>query len=1711
MKTTWKTASVFISSTFRDMHSERDILVKRVFPKIREKLLPYRIKLIDIDLRWGITQEQSENEKTIEFCLDSIDNCRPFFVGILGERYGWIPAPYPHSITARFPDLVKDNGTSITALEIIHGVFKEKRDNAVFFFRDSAFANSVPDRFKNIICAESDIHREKQNTLKNIIRNQKLVYPLFEDYPCNFAGLSIDWELLAEGAPSYIAEYMKANSNNGIIPKENITNASEEVNSWLQQNAIITLDGMEVFADKVYEAIWAMLANAYPEIEKSSVVNVDNNLLVDNEHSSFADELSSSFIGRKKLRDEFSRITGGELLVYTGPTGSGKSALMASLVSQWQHNNPEGDSIIHFAGSGSQSNSADIFFARLYRLICVLADVQEPEVVDPNLVPNSIRKVIEQLNKNKKLIIAIDDLDLIFGDKGFDLRWLPSVIPENITIVISVCDDRHEAEKNLKQLTGFGARFIQIPMLRENERTEIIKQIPALWAKALDDNQIKLLSQHPAANNPLFLTIALEELRKFGSFERLERKIKQFPQYTGKQGLTDMYKQMLHRLERELGLSNIVAPLCLLACSKTGLKESEINNICVDVDNELIAQLWRELRVHINNSNGLLSYYHLSLKQAVEELYLSQNHDISKYHLLLADFFKKYPDKVRALPELLEHYYVIGDTIAMTDLLCNLKNYLVMRKQFPSLLKESFNRLNIAKPSLLLHQALCQQIKGYDKIINSQEGVALSFWQPSDTKEILLYDGDNDKYITPILDDWQHDVIIELVRYVNETAMFTADNFFIVLKSLAILEAELGPAHARTLEALSVALPLLTPNIDKSDVSGYLMRALMMSNMYLNQNHPVNLKIHMHVQDINRETDPENNSFIDDFAELGSLFHSDADNSEIRELPQDIPIRESQRNELWAFLLIRHSQMLRTTNSSDEAFEYCKKATDFCVTNLGNAHQYTILAKSNLASFFSEVLNDRKKGNILLKEALTDIDKLLGTHSFIGLTLLNNLSVSYGNNGEFDDGLPFYREVVDRKKQIYGETNESTLHSIYNLAWCLKNLKQYAEALELVRKVVAGFESLGDDYKSDYVTMQYHRVEIMEESGDFDNAAILFEKLYTGFMEDYDNNDWYNFFALNTKLAEWLINEGEHNEAVNVYKNVIDQLVNVEGAKKYLDESLYYYSMVMRKIIDKAEKTNNLDEKIVRLQDLIMTYLEIYPDGHPDILEMQFEYGKALNNAGKYEDAEGMLRLCYEQFEITKGRDDPQTRITASILSDTLMKLGKTEEAGAILTESIKAGAARKTDTLSMLERIIGDKEEKFGVNHPETIKSFSESADILADEGKYEAAVKYYQQAITRAEITYGPIALETIFIAERLSQLYLSSEKYAEAEPLLRRITDVFERSKDVPVEHKIGTMVVHSDILMAIEEDDEASAVLKKALSVCEHKFGKLALITLEIIIKLVIVNRKLDNKDNASAYYQDFVNRLNDICSEESIKKIVNSYLLQKDKLYNERISRGIDVIKEMKKQGKMENVGNSAQELKEMAQTMTQNEVKVDAPEGADDLIKWTVLFSKLDPDEKSMLLWSNFCENFETLIDDDDPAKYLPGFSCAKWLAHYDAHEIVVNVLIKIFEAGNLTHYFVQQSGIQLFKSAAAVYDIQDVINLSDNLISNYNDVLGDKHPSLNFLMNEVAAFLLSKEKYKEAENMYIKLLENLREVLEDDHPFVQEVIQKLNTIKNIS
>jgi tetratricopeptide (TPR) repeat protein len=127
---------VFVSSTFLDMHAEREELVKKTFPALRKMCEQRGVVWGEVDLRWGVTEEQKAEGQTLPICLEEIQRCRPYFIGLLGDYYGSIQ-DVPEALIERQPWLREYQTRSVTELEILHGVLRNPKlaRHAYFYFR----------------------------------------------------------------------------------------------------------------------------------------------------------------------------------------------------------------------------------------------------------------------------------------------------------------------------------------------------------------------------------------------------------------------------------------------------------------------------------------------------------------------------------------------------------------------------------------------------------------------------------------------------------------------------------------------------------------------------------------------------------------------------------------------------------------------------------------------------------------------------------------------------------------------------------------------------------------------------------------------------------------------------------------------------------------------------------------------------------------------------------------------------------------------------------------------------------------------------------------------------------------------------------------------------------------------------------------------------------------------------------------------------------------------------------------------------------------------------------------------------------------------------------------------------------------------------------------------------------------------------------------
>ena len=85
---------------------------------------------------WGVdtaSVNEADREATVlKVCLDEIRRCKPFFIGLLGDRYGWVPPEERmKSATIGEKPVLPDKGKSVTALEMEFGVLAGTLDRMI--------------------------------------------------------------------------------------------------------------------------------------------------------------------------------------------------------------------------------------------------------------------------------------------------------------------------------------------------------------------------------------------------------------------------------------------------------------------------------------------------------------------------------------------------------------------------------------------------------------------------------------------------------------------------------------------------------------------------------------------------------------------------------------------------------------------------------------------------------------------------------------------------------------------------------------------------------------------------------------------------------------------------------------------------------------------------------------------------------------------------------------------------------------------------------------------------------------------------------------------------------------------------------------------------------------------------------------------------------------------------------------------------------------------------------------------------------------------------------------------------------------------------------------------------------------------------------------------------------------------------------------------
>ena len=660
---------IFISSTFRDMMDERDYLVTKVFPSLRSYCEKRDITLFELDLRWGITEEESKQGKVVETCLQEIKNTKPFFIGLLGERYGWVPDKSEQELIDKNSSVLSDypwvrdelnNGTSITEIEIQEGVLRAKEKiNAYFYFRSPQA--EVPPEYTEKNGSQA---ARKLVNLKSKIQEQ---YPIVE------------------------------------------FSSKEELGQFVEKD-------FKDMVNQLFPGRWIS------EFEKERV-----------EQKSYFKRLTQVYIPRQipeEAIDNFIK-SKEKFLIITGESGMGKSALLANWVRKKEKEELGTKILYHFIGvtrlEGDSRKVRQRLINEVRKIFVIIQKFGQKPDNEPSISEelsadekkkNELQNYLFAIPKDENLVIILDGIDkLTDKDNETFLNWLPAC-PENVKFIFSTPQD----DPIMDVFNRMNYNIITIPALDIESRKRLITDYLLSFGKKLNSSQTDRIANDKESANPMILRALLDELRFFGIYEKLDEEI---DKYLAAQNIPEFYVKVLERLENIFDYTDTEASnlskdiLSLLYVSRNGLSETEIIAL-TGAKPVYWSQIYSAMRSNLIVSGGLINFSHNYIKEAIKCRYFTEKNNENSYRLWLVHYLKttlNVPEK-RIYLELPYQLYNLGDQSGLYRFLKNSDAFTYwIKKDFYELGKycRFLNEADKKKISSEIEKNLELEIKKSDK------------------------------------------------------------------------------------------------------------------------------------------------------------------------------------------------------------------------------------------------------------------------------------------------------------------------------------------------------------------------------------------------------------------------------------------------------------------------------------------------------------------------------------------------------------------------------------------------------------------------------------------------------------------------------------------------------------------------------------------------------------------------------------------------------------------------------------------------------------------------------------------------------------------------------------------------------------------------------------------------------------------------------------
>ena len=572
----WSARPIFISSTFLDMQAERDYLRTRVFPELEERLRARRHHLEWVDLRVGVATASQRDEHlrelhVLKVCLAEVARCRPFLIVLVGDRYGWVPAPERIEAAAQEAGFATDvAGRSVTDLEIDFGVLadREQQPHSIFYFRDPLPYRDMPAAIAALYSDAFDAGDAAADRTRRLATLKRRIETLL---PGRVRRYGAKWDA-----------------------------------------AQLQVTGLEDWGRMVLEDIWSDLDAATKAA--SIAAEIPWQMAERNALDDFIEDRSRDFVGRRALLGKLTDFAtspapthGSCGICITGAAGSGKSALFGEL--HRRLGPADAFVLAHAAGASVASPSVD---SMLRRWIDELAGALGTaaglaENAGAETVEATFAALLGRMAMQRRVILLVDALDQFEGTtRGRLAAWLPRSWPDNARLIATAIEG--EASQALAERPGM--EMMALPPLDAAEARAIIKGICDKYHRTFEPEVIEALlgktgPDGPAWGNPLWLVLAVEDLNLLDAddFARARRA------YAGGPGeqlralmldltagfphdIAGLYGHSFERAEELFGAAVTRGFLGLIAVSRAGWRERDFRLLLP----RLSGEPWDELK-----------------------------------------------------------------------------------------------------------------------------------------------------------------------------------------------------------------------------------------------------------------------------------------------------------------------------------------------------------------------------------------------------------------------------------------------------------------------------------------------------------------------------------------------------------------------------------------------------------------------------------------------------------------------------------------------------------------------------------------------------------------------------------------------------------------------------------------------------------------------------------------------------------------------------------------------------------------------------------------------------------------------------------------------------------------------------------------------------------------------------------------------------------